>query len=232
MGVLGFGASNVNAVAVATLAPGQVFCNGPPIGLCAKNTSGPNYGYTTIGEWIASDFNDSGSNNGGNGGGNDDTGLTGSFRWIDFTPNAGGTDEVREELIGNEAACGIRVGDNVREQGNKQGAKSAYNTRFGFYPHGANGYTSQTAPPDRTGYSYPSKSPGPNIAIGTSAYSDYRAKQGTNTPFTSNQYAPSGAAGNIPGDQITSADHREDGTRDGWLLFLSSGAVTPTTCRS
>lgn len=188
----------VEARAVATLAPGQTACTSSPIGVCAKTTTGPGYGYTT-GEWIISKFN------GGVGG--DDSGLEGNFRWVDFTPSAGGTQEVRDQLLGTNAVCGIKVGDEVREEGVKQGAKTAWNTRFGIYPNGANGATPAVNAPDKTGYSYPSKAPGTVIDIGQSAYADYRFKQAEHKPFTQNEYAPTGAAKNFSGKESTSGEH-------------------------
>ena len=70
--------------------------------------------------------------------------MTGSFRWVDFTPNAGGNSEIRDQLAGSTAVCDIRVGSNVQQPGVQQGAKAAYNTRFGIYPNGANAYTAAT----------------------------------------------------------------------------------------
>ena len=193
----------VEAVAVATLAPGQTACNAAPIGVCSKNATPPNYGYGTIGEWIVSSFN--GSNNG------DDSGLAGNFRWVDFTPSAGGASEVRDQLLGNSSVCGIAVGNDIREEGVKQGAKSAWNTRFGIYPNGANGYSPADVAPDKTGYAYPSKAPGTVIAIGQSAYADYRAKQAAHSRFKSNEYAPTGSAGNVSGNPISDAEHLQYG---------------------
>ena len=46
---------------------------------------------------------------------------------------------LRVEQVGHRQAC------------TQQGAKAAYNTRFGLYPNGAGAETPQTAPPDRTG---------------------------------------------------------------------------------
>lgn len=206
MGVLGIGAQAVTATAVATLAPGQTSCSALPVGICRKpGAAAPHFGYT-VGEWVASSFNS---------GNNGDDSLAGDFRWVDFTINAGGNSEIRDQLAGGAAACGLRVGDDIRQPGTQQGAKSAYNTRFGLYPNGANAYTPQTAPPDRTGYAYPNKAPGsPVIGVGTSAYADYRSRQGSYAGFRSNEYAPSGAAGNIPGNPISggpNSDHMRYG---------------------
>ena len=192
MGLLGSGAQSVTAPAVATLAPAQSFCNAAPVGICSKP------GGYQLGEWITGNFTSSGNN--------DD--VTGSFRWVDFTPNAGGNSEIRDQLAGSTAVCDIRVGNNVQQPGVQQGAKAAYNTRFGIYPNGANAYTAATAPPDHTGYGYPNQAPGaPVISIPAgnppigNAYADYRMRQSTNTPFTPGEYPGTGtqASRNIPG---------------------------------
>jgi hypothetical protein len=207
MGVMGIGASNVDATAVATLAPGRSFCSGAPIGICRKPGGvSPSYGYG-IGEWISSNFTSNGNGNSSL----DD--LSGSFRWVDFSPNAGGNSEIRDQLYGRNQVCGLRVGDNIQQPGTQQGAKAAYNTRFGIYPNGANAETPQSAPPDRTGYAYPNQAPGvPVIGIGTSAYDDYRARQAQHTPFLSNQYGVSGPGGNFSGNPINAGDHTTYGT--------------------
>lgn len=189
-----FAPRSVEARAVATLAPGQTACAASPVGVCSLNPAPPSHGYT-VGQWITSNFN--------SGAGGDD--LAGNFRWVDFTPNAGGTNEVRDQLLGNGSVCGVRVGDDVRESGVKQGAKSAWNTRFGIYANGANAPTAATVAPDKTGFSYPSTNPA--IPVGTSAYADYRQKQALHQPFTRNAYAPTGAAKNFNGNESTSAEH-------------------------
>lgn len=219
MGVLGLGDANaVNAAAVATLGPSQEFCSSAPIGVCSKGPS-PYYGYAT-GEWIQSNFTS---------GGNDDA-LDGNFRWIDFTIQAGGNNEIRDQLAGGRI-CNLRVGQNVEQHGQQQGAKSAYNTRFGMYPNSPNGYTPANAPPDRTGYAYPNKAPGsPVIPIGTSAYADYQSRQGLNTPFTQNEYGVSGPGSNIPGNPISPAEHAAGSERRLVavpIIDCAAGQVTP-----
>jgi Flp pilus assembly protein TadG len=201
MGVLGAGAQTVATSAVATGAPSKSFCNAAPLGVCTKA------GGYAVGEWISSTFTTNGNNND----------VVGGFKWVDFTPNAGGNNEIREQLIGNSAVCNIQVGNNVQQPGQQQGAKAAYNTRFGMYPNGANGYTTATAPPDHTGYAYPNQAPGAPVYAEPpdpivppymgNAYGDYRTRQGSNTPFINNQYGVSGPGGNIPGNPITAADH-------------------------
>lgn len=190
--------SVVQAAAVATLAPGQSICNAAPIGICVNGKTGPNYGFSP-GNWIVSTFNN--SNN------SDLATVSGSFRWVDFTPSAGGASELADQIIGKSAVCGISIGTNIREAGVNQGTKSAWNTRFGIYPNGANGYKPTDAPPDKTGYAYPST----NIAINQSAYADYRTRQAAHTPFSRQSYNVQGAAGNVNGNPLTSAQHLEYG---------------------
>ncbi|MGX4642350.1 pilus assembly protein TadG-related protein [Massilia sp. SYSU DXS3249] len=189
--------TTVEAAAVATLAPGQTACNASPIGVCAKpGAAAPSYGYA-VGEWIVGKFN---------GANNDESNLEGNFRWVDFTPSAGGASEVRDQLLGNSSVCNIRVGDDVREEGVKQGAKSAWNTRFGIYPNGAGAPAPSQVAPDKTGHAYPSKAPAV-INVGQSAYTDYRAQQAAHTPFDTKNYAPNGAAGNVNGNPLSQAEH-------------------------
>ena len=194
MMMLGAGNQTVVSSGVATRAPAQSSCPNAPIGVCQKAV-----GTYAVGEWIPSTFQTNGSN---------DT-LTGGFKWIEYTA----TSDIRDQLAGGQTVCGVRVGDTVTTQGTKQGAKSAYNTRFGIYPNGGNGYDASTAPPDHTGYAYPNKAPGaPVIGIGTSAYDDYRSRQGASTPFIGNQYGVGGAGGNFSGNPSTTATHQGSGT--------------------
>jgi Flp pilus assembly protein TadG len=205
MGVFNAANQSVTATGVATLAPGGSagFCNAAPIGLCSKA------GGYVVGEWITGQFTSAGNA--------DD--VSGSFRWVDFTPNAGGNSEIRDQLVGSATVCGLRVGDNVQQPGTQQGAKAAYNTRFGLYPNGTNAETPATAPPDHTGYAYPNQSPGSPVVsmpsgsppIG-SAYTDYRTRQASNSPFVSQQYGVSGPGGNIPGNPISASDHLQYGS--------------------
>lgn len=197
MGVFGTGAQTVASSGVATQAPSQSFCNAAPVGICSKA------GGYAVGEWIVGAFTSAG---------NDDT-VTGNFRWVDYTPNAGGASELRDQLAGSSSVCGIQINNNVQQPGTLQSAKAAYNTRFGMYPNGANAITPAEAPPDHTGYAYPNQAPGaPVIGIGTSAYADYRTRQSANTPFISAQYGVSGPGGNISGNPITAAQQLTYGT--------------------
>ena len=186
MGVLGVTKANdVNAVAVATLGPGQSFCGTAPIGICAKEIS-PTYGFSAD-EWLSLNVNVDKNDE-------DDVEVDpdSKFRWIDFDINEGGADEVRDRLSGQDQVCGLKVGDNVREMGAKQGVKSAYNTRFGLYKNGGGNekqYSPENAPPDKTGYAFPTNSKGdPVVNIGDNAYGPYRTHQGSFSPFDKDEY--------------------------------------------
>ena len=206
VGVLGIGPSSVSSTAVATLAPGQSFCGTVPIGVCRKPTgAAPDFGYA-VGEWMSAAFDAAGNDK------SDPTTISGSFKWVDFTPSAGGTNELSEQLYGRSPACGLRVGDNVKEPGSKQGVKFAYNARFGIYAN-AGGETALTAPPDRTGYAYPNQSPGsPVVTVGTSAYSDYVRRQALGNPFVNGEYNMSGTV--TSGNDVisSSATHQTYGS--------------------
>ena len=216
MGALGFGAQAVAAQAVATLSPARSFCPGAPIGVCSKTAVAPDFGYAR-GEWITGTFSTAGGSDG----------LSGGFQWIDFTPNSGGSNEIRDQLAGTgQAVCGIRIGDNVLQAGRQQGAKTAWNTRFGIYTGGGSGYSVQTAPPDRTGYAYPNTAPGaPVIALGVSAYADYLVRQTGAVPFVASEYGVQGGGANISGDPAASAQLQQYGAPQRRLI-----AVPIITC--
>jgi hypothetical protein len=154
MGVFGYNdpenKPKVGAYAVATLAPSQTNCS-LPIGFCQKNTPPatcpgggvPDAHGLCIGDWIDGKFDAGG-------------GSTGSFNWIDFTPPAGGAQEVSEMLI--SGYCGTYTGAPVGQTGSLgNAAAKAWNSRFGLYQNGGGnpGLTSTPpAPPDTSGFSY------------------------------------------------------------------------------
>lgn len=138
MGVMGLGAQTVNAMGVATLAPSQTNC-AIPLGLCSQGPA-PGYGLTS-GDWIDGRFDAGG-------------GSTGSFNWIDFTPPAGGENELAALLTG-QGQCNLSVSNEVGQSGIMGNAiAKAWNSRFGLYQGGGGNPNLTTAPPDFTGYSY------------------------------------------------------------------------------
>lgn len=194
MGVLGIGEQYVEAMAVATRRAGAAVCDAMPLGICSNGSAMSNPPYKlSVGQWLKSNF--SGAN---------DT-LDGEFQWIDYQPTAGGTPDLEAILAGQIHYCDAKVGDNVVENGGKQGAKDAFNTRFGVYF--GNKFDATTAPPDKTGYAYPTLHPPASFAIDynstskglppgqQSAYPNYQAKQVTRTPFVVTDYPPPGLKG-------------------------------------
>ena len=137
MHVLGAGANDVSAFAVATLMPSQSNC-AMPIGMCKLPAGTPAnpFGGMTVGQWMTSKLSAS---------------ATGSFDWIDFTPPGGGANELAN-IIKGSGQCNLpAAGTPVGEQGSINSLGKAWNTRFGLYKGGEN---LTTAPPDYTGYAY------------------------------------------------------------------------------
>jgi Putative Flp pilus-assembly TadE/G-like len=131
--------NTVGAWATATLKPAQLNC-AIPIGVCtlAGNPSpaADPFAGMQMGTWLSSKLEDA---------------ATGSFSWVDFSPNAGGANEAAE-LIKGPGLCNVpAVGAQVGQQGNIESLDKAWNTRFGLYKGGD---SLSTAPPDRTGYAY------------------------------------------------------------------------------
>ncbi len=157
------GAANsmtVAATAAATLANSESACIFP-VAVCAApgSTAANNYGHT-IGERLTA------VNNPSSGYG------TGNFGWLDMTPPAGGASELRN-LMTNPGACSaVSVGALVGQPGAVSTLESAWNTRFGLYKNGT--YNTTNAPPDFTGYSYPT---------GSNHYANYVTRLAARTPF-------------------------------------------------
>lgn len=160
MQVLGQGPKDVSAYAVATLRNAQTSC-AIPIGLCkppAAPVSSPLDGLQ-VGQWVTSKLTES---------------ATGSFDWIDFSPNDGGGASELAELLKGSGQCALPpagTGTPVGQQGNIASLGKAWNTRFGLYK-GSD--SASSAPPDRTGVSYtptswPSTPEKFNAYAGTSA---------------------------------------------------------------
>lgn len=147
MRVLGFNDSAVNSLASATLAPSQTNCAAMPVGLCATTNTAP-YGFVA-GQWYVSLFGTGGQ-------------LTGSFGWLDFSPPAGGANELSAQILG-AGACTVATGSQVGQSGAVQSLANDWNSRFGIYQGGP---SVDAAIPDRSGYSYtPTNWPSQNNAL-------------------------------------------------------------------
>ena len=170
MQVLGMGNQTVAAYAVATLSPAQTNC-AMPIGMCTtpSATPGDPFAGLTVGQWVTSKLSES---------------ATGSFDWIDFTPNGGGANELAN-IIKGTGACSVPPPPvQIGEQGNITSLGMAWNTRFGLYKGGDN---INTATPDYTGYAYtPTSWPEKFDSYSGSSSSgapNFLSSRGTHQPF-------------------------------------------------
>lgn len=220
LGLIGVGDGSVSAQAVATQLPAGSggFCVSVPVGACPR-TGGGSY---VVGDWLAANASSSNSDkNAGLGapkGSYSSTKVRGSFRWVQLSGagNPGNSsDALARQLSGSLSTCGVvTTGLSVTGQGSKQDMRGAWNSRFGIYGGNGASDTVTSAPPDRSGYGYPSKSPAsPVIAVGTSAYNDFRSRQAAFTKFQgSGSYAGGGTGSqNVAGTAITSAQHQTYG---------------------
>lgn len=155
---------SVAASAVATLAPGQTTC-AVPIGICSTAVA-----TATKGTWITGVLSPPGP------GSDPDLSLTGSFKWIDFTPPSGGASELAGILSGSGVCALPPAGTTVGESGFKASLRNDYNTRFGLQQGGANGV------PDYTGFSYFPAGTTP-VAVNTDVYTNFVSNRASNIAY-------------------------------------------------
>lgn len=149
--------SNVAATAVASNRPGQSTC-ALPIGICSSSV--PNS--RPVGTWL------DGILSGG-------AGVSGSYRWVDFSAPNGGASELAAILNGSKPqACNLDpISEDVEQMGAISSLKDDYNTRFGIEKGSAKGI------PDFSGYSYYTT----NWPSKFGAYSNFAARRVNNDPF-------------------------------------------------
>lgn len=153
----------VGAWATATLMASQINC-AIPVGICEKGPA-PTYGLTQ-GMWVSGRFDSGG-------------GSTGSFNWIDFSPPAGGANELAGLLTGN-GQCDLNITTPVGQTGGLgNAAAKAWNSRFGIYQNGGGNPNLTSAPPDFTGYSYTDI----NWPGQSDAYGDFQAKRNAHASY-------------------------------------------------
>lgn len=164
-----FTTQTVSAMAVATRDAPLASCI--PVAVCSAPAGTPsnNFGHS-VGEWLTAY---DGSPYG-----------TGSFGWIDFTPPAGGANEVKAILAGSMQCNIAQIGDQVGQNGNLDTLQEAWNSRFGWYKKGG-GYSTAEAPPDMTGFAY-------------SNLTSAGAPNGGNWPSGANAYSGSSSVPNQP----------------------------------
>ena len=176
MGVLGIGAQNVSAPAVATLAPAQTNC-GIPMAVCKEGAASATPPYMlNIGQWYIGLQQSGGC-------------ATGSCNWVDFTPSGGGAQEIKDLLTGS-GLCDLNVTTPVGATGAKQGDETAFNSRFGLYKGGGGNPQIGNAPPDYTGFAYTSAATVEGSTYswpaGANALSDFLDKRNAHAPYEGN----------------------------------------------
>ena len=201
MRLFGIDTRDVGAMAVAGLGGSQSSC-ALPIGICLKSTASTCTGGGTpdafglcAGDWVGGRF--------GAGGG-----LTGSFNWIDFSPPAGGANEV-SDLLRGAGQCNLTVNWPVGQAGVMGNAAArAFNTRFGLY-QGSDGPTA--AVPDLTGYSYTTTVQGQGAwPAQRNAYNDFLSKQVARQPYQGDAATGLTLGGGY--SALTSAQHNQYGS--------------------
>jgi Flp pilus assembly protein TadG len=129
------GKQQVNARAMATLQASQVTC-GLPVALCSADMPAS----TAVGTWMQGVIGPPGNQ-----------GLSGSFKWIDFTPPNGGASELAGILKGDGACDVPAIGTLVGQPGNIASLADEWNSRFGIYKGSVKPADAQ---PDQSGYAY------------------------------------------------------------------------------
>lgn len=216
MGLFGVGANSVAAAAVGTTSPAQNYCLSTPMAVCTASNTGPDYGVSTA-TWITA--TSSGSNSG-------DT-LSGGMSWANISGNTA-TTAIRDQMASATPVCGFATGSSIQvSNGVQQGVKTAYNTRFGLYPNGTNAYKASDAPPDLTGYAYPTSA---IVLNSSSAFTNYLSRAATHTPFM--RPAPD-YTGTAAGNGISAADHQTYGTTGRRLVAVPfvNCAASPATIK-
>ncbi len=162
MQVLGVGDQEVNATAVASLVPGQTSC-AIPAGVCSADAAA-----ASPGEWLAGALGPKGD-------------LTGGFKWVDYTPPAGGASELNANLTGSGTCNLPAVGSTVGEGGVISSLAKGWNSRFGIYANNVESDPDQPdfAVPDLSGYAYTEI----NWPSQYDAFSDFTTQRGNNTGY-------------------------------------------------
>lgn len=157
--------NTVRASAVASLVSAQTNC-ALPVAICSTFVP-PS---TLPGTWIEGVIGPSGGQSSGAGG------LTGNFRWIDFSPPQGGAAELGRVLTG-PGTCNLpSTGTEVGQLGVVASASSSWNSRFGIY---RGNVTPEEAVPDFTGYAYTEI----NWPTRFDALTDFRSRRTVNAPY-------------------------------------------------
>ena len=160
--LVGIGSQTIPATAVASNVPGQSTC-AIPIAVCSADLP-PG---TAVGTWVTGVLAPGSANN--------DSTLSGNFKWVDFTPKGGGANELAQILSGElPGSCNLPSNnEDIGASGFKASLRGDYNTRFGIFKDKAN------APyiTDYSGFGYY------DFAQQNRYYGDYLSKRAVNEPY-------------------------------------------------
>lgn len=161
MGVLGIGAQEMRAAAIAKFPRTLKVC-AIPLTMCAP---GGDPTKLTVGDWYSGRLSSGG-------------GSTGDYGWLDFPGQAGGTNGLRD-MIAGEGFCEFQHHTTLGlSSGESNGAALAWNTRFGLYggSYKLDEETMTLHRPDRTGWAYSTPKPG-------GVYQDFVSRQRNYQPY-------------------------------------------------
>jgi hypothetical protein len=159
---ISIGDQTVAASAVASLSPSQITSCAIPVGICSSHAP-PG---TAVGTWLESVL------------GPGQADLTGSFKWIDYSPPSGGAAELAGQLTGAGVCDLPALSSEVGEAGVKSSLANDWNSRFGIYQGNVNAGDST---PDYSGYAYTDKSTSWPTKFG--AFSNFQSKRGSNAAY-------------------------------------------------
>ncbi|GAB3545524.1 pilus assembly protein TadG-related protein [Noviherbaspirillum agri] len=145
MGVLGIGAQEMRAAAIAKFPRTLKVC-AVPLVMCAP---GGDATKLSVGDWYSGRLSSGG-------------GASGDYGWLEFPGQGGGTDGLRD-MIAGEGLCEFQHVSKVPlSSGESNGAAQAWNTRFGLYggSYKLDDETMTAHKPDRTGWAYRTHTPG------------------------------------------------------------------------
>ena len=178
----------VSASAVATLTNAQNNC-AIPVGICEADLETAGGVNGAKGEWLEGTLSE---------------GMTGSFKWIDFSPPNGGASELAELLKG-AGMCNVpSTGAYVGESGFVASLADTWNTRFGVYK---NKPTQAGSVPDFTGYAYTEVTTPSKFGV----YDDFKNQRKVNAPYQTNDETGLNVKGSIDGSaelEANGADRR------------------------
>lgn len=161
MGVIGIGAQDMRAHAIAKFPRALTVC-AVPLAVCAPDGDPTKM---VVGNWYQ-------------GRGAAGTGSTGDYGWLQYPGQANGASGLRD-MIAGEGYCEFPTLSKVPlSEGSTNGAALAWNTRFGLYggTYKLDAETMTLHRPDRTGWAY-------RTHVAGGVYNDFLARQLSYAPY-------------------------------------------------